>query len=176
MAAVIFAKIEIVGLTPLLAQVSNMSEDVQKKVSAEIEASCLIIVRNAKRRAPKNVGRLAQLITYVKHGLLDFEIISAANQSAYMEFGTKKLVSIPAGFESLAASFRGVNIGSGGVSAKDQIYTWAKQKGIKKQFWYPIYRKIMTLGITPHPYMIPALSELTNLQTRIKKLIDTYEP
>lgn len=164
--------IRIVGIDNLIREVATFSEEVQKRVSMEIEASCMKIVRDAKRLAPANVGRLKQGITYVKHSVLDFEIVSAANYSAYMEFGTKSLANVPADYADLAAQFKGVNISSGGVTLKQAIYTWAKQKGIDPKIWYVIYRKIYMVGVRPHPFFIPALVELNNLEKRIRKYVN----
>jgi HK97 gp10 family phage protein len=157
------------GLDVLLKNLTRLPEEVQKRISMEMEASCMTIVRNAKRAAPINVGRLKQGITYVKHSALSFEIISAANYSAYMEFGTKGSTVVPAGFEEIAAEFKGVSIDSGGVSLKQAIYTWAKQKGIDPKLWFVIYRKIAVMGVKPHPFFIPALIELKRLEQRIQK-------
>lgn len=170
--AITLGKIEVKGFDTLLKQVAALPMEIQKKISYEIEASCLTIVRNAKRNAPVNMGRLRQGITYIKHGMLNFEIISAANYSAYMEFGTKTLVAIPAGYEYLAAPFKGVSIDTGGMTLKQAIYTWAKQKGINPKLWWPIYKKIAIYGVRAHPFFIPALVELTNLEKRIQKYIN----
>jgi HK97 gp10 family phage protein len=163
--------IELPGFEELIKKIQTFSDDLQKKIDREMEASCLTIVRNAKRKAPKNVGRLVQGITYVKHGLLNYEVISASNYSAYMEFGTKRLVQVPAGYEDFAAAFKGVSIDSGGLKARDAIYLWAKQKGIAKKWWYFIYKKIMIKGIKPHPFFIPALIEFQELEKRINNII-----
>ena len=163
------------GFEDLIKKVEDLPEDIQKRISMEIEASCMTIVRNAKRAAVTNVGRLKQGITYVKHGPLNFEIISAANYSAYVEFGTKKLVSVPAGYEDIAMEFKGVSIDSGGVSLKQAIYTWAKQKGIDPKLWFFIYRKIAVIGVKPHPFFIPALAEIPRLYARIQKYINKVD-
>lgn len=165
-------QIRLEGFDRLLRQIEQLPDQIQKRISMEIEASCLTIIRNAKRRAPKNMGRLIQGITYVKHGPLNFELISSANYSAYMEFGTKSLVSVPPGYEELAAGFKGVSIDSGGATLKHAIYTWAKQKGIPANVWYLIYRKIARFGVKPHPFFIPALVELSMLERRIQKYIN----
>lgn len=164
--------IELPGFDQLLKDIQRYSADVQKRIDREMEASCLTIVRNAKRKAPKNVGRLVQGITYVRHGPLNYEVISAANYSAYMEFGTKSLVQVPAGYEEFASQYKGISIDTGGLKFKDAIYTWAKQKGIEKKWWYWIYKKIQQQGVRPHPFFIPALIEFTELEKRIKRIID----
>lgn len=164
--------IQMLGLSELLAEIAKLDKRVIKLASMELEAACLTVVRDAKRAAPKDVGRLTQLISYVKHGDLDFEIVSAANTSAYLEFGTKTFVNVPPGWEDFAQLYQGVNVNNGGKKMKEAIFEWAKRKGISENFWYPIYLKIVRFGIRPHPFFIPALVEFTKVEARIKKLLD----
>lgn len=164
--------IEMLGLTELLANVAKLDKRIIKLVSMELEAACLTVVRDAKRAAPKDVGRLTQLISYVKHSDLDFEIVSAANYSAYMEFGTGAYASVPTGWDKFAALYQGVSINTGGKRLKEAIYEWAKRKGIDEKWWYWIYKKIQTTGIKPHPFFIPALVEFVKVEARIQKILN----
>jgi HK97 gp10 family phage protein len=171
--AVTIGNIRVDGLSDLLQEIERYEAAFIKRVDREIEASCLKMVRDMKAKAPVNAGRLRQLITYKKKGLLNYELISAANYSAYMEFGTKMHVSVPTGYEFLAAQFKGVNISSGGQTMKEAIFTWAKQKGIEKKWWWWIYVKIMQQGVRPHPFFIPALIEFKQLENRIRIMLNS---
>lgn len=172
MASVSFGSIKIDGLESALKDIDRYSADVQKKISNELQAFCLIVVQKGKRAAAKNYGRLAQGISYVKVDDLNFVIISAADYSAFMEFGTKSKTQIPAGYESLARQFKGMKIDSGGISLKQAIYTWADKKGINKKIWWAIYNKIVKVGVTPHPFLIPAiLEEQPKLLNRVKNIL-----
>lgn len=166
-----FLNIAVLGLGEVLKNIDLLDRELVRRIDLEIEASCLTMVRDMKRAAPTNVGRLKNLISYVKVKELDYKLVSAANYTAYMEFGTKSETVIPAGYEDLAAQFRGVSIDTGGQTLKEAIYTWAKQKGIDKKYWYGIYKKILIKGVKPHPFFIPALVELTQLENRIQKIL-----
>jgi HK97 gp10 family phage protein len=169
---VTIGNIRVDGLSDTLQQIERFEEAFIKRVDREIEASCLKIIRDMKARAPKNVGRLVQQITYKKKGPLNYELISGANYSAYLEFGTKLNVRIPAGYQYLASQFKGVNIPGGGKTMKEAIYDWAQQKGIDKKWWWWIYLKIQQQGIKPQPFFIPALGEFTLLENRIKIMLN----
>jgi hypothetical protein len=179
--AVTIGNIKILEFDALLKDIDKFSERVQKRVDLEIQASMMTIVRDSKKNSAINQGRMRSLMTYVKHAPFEYEFISAANYTAYIEFGTKSLamrgVIIPQGLESvvneLAAQFKGVSIDSGGVKLKDAIYEWARQKGIEEKWWYWIYKKIQTVGVKAHPAIIPALAELLRLQDRIRKILST---
>lgn len=92
-------------------QLKNYSQSIQRKIGNEIKASAFTIAANAKRDAPKDKGRLVQLIS-VKQGatVFDIEVISQADYSAYVEFGTGSGVRITPGFEAIAALARGRGI------------------------------------------------------------------
>lgn len=170
--AVTIGNIRIEGISDLLLQIEKFDAAFQRAVDKEIEASCLKIVRDMKRLAPVNMGRLRQQITYKKLKPLKYELVSAANYSAYMEFGTKNNVRIPKGYGLLASQFKGVNINSGGMTMKEAIYQWAKQKGIDKKWWWWIYVKIKQQGVKAQPFFIPALVEFTLLENRIRIMIN----
>lgn len=163
--------IEIVGLGELIKSIDLADEQLVRRIDMEMQASCLQIERDAKRMAPYNVGRLSQLIKATKKGVLNYEIVSAANYSSYMEFGTKSYVMVPAGWDEFAVQYEGVSIDSGGVTLKQAIYEWARQKGIDEKWWYWIYKKIMLMGVKPHPFFIPALVELGKLEIRIANIL-----
>lgn len=170
--AVTIGNIRVDGLSDVLAEIGRYEVELQRRVDREIEASCLKIVRDMKTRAPVNLGRLRSQITYKKKGPMNYELISPANYSAYLEFGTKTNVRIPPGYQFLAAQYKGVNIDSGGLTMREAIYQWAKQKGIAKKWWWWIYLKIMQQGIKPQPFFIPALVEFTLLENRIRIMLN----
>jgi len=137
-----------------------------------MEACAINIVRDAKVLAARNIGILARGISYVKISEFDFKIISAANYSAFMEFGTKRSVVIPAGFEEEAAKFKGVKIDSGGQTLLQAIEIWAKQKGIPDKDVLFIYLKILFQGVKPHPFIIPAyLANIKKLEKRLTRIL-----
>lgn len=168
--------ISLSGLNAVNISIDNYSKELFQEVDYEFQACALNIVKDAKvaaARNAKNLGFLARGISQVKKSMFNYQIISAANYSAFMEFGTKSLVSVPSGFEDLANSFKGVKIDNGSITFKQAIYTWAEQKGISEKLWYPIYMKIAIMGVKPHPFLIPAyVSNTIKLQNRLNLLLN----
>lgn len=166
--------ISLAGLNEVIYEINSYDKALQEEVDFEFLACAIGIVKDAKiaaARNAKNVGFLERGISQIKIAPFRYQIVSPANYSAFVEFGTKNLVSIPAGFEDLANSFRGLKIDNGGISFKQAIFTWAEQKGIDEKLWYPIFIKIAINGVRPHPFLIPAyISNVTKLQNRLNLL------
>jgi len=112
--------VEIRGLRELQAKISSMPKEIHKEVSAVVEAGAKKWVRDAKRDAPVDVGFLKNGISYAQvissPTKTAFEVVSNAEYSAYMEWGTITKVNIPSGEEGYASQFKGRGIKtSGGI-------------------------------------------------------------
>lgn len=157
-------------LNRILADIQTQTEIVLNEIDFEFEASCLNIVAQAKIKAAKDFGKLAQQISYVKEGRLQYTIVSGSDYSAYMEFGTKDFVDIPEGWEEVAEAFKGVSINSGGLTLYQAIKAWAQRNAIDNV--YGVYIKILHRGVYAHPYLIPAYEEeVPKLLKRIKSIL-----
>jgi len=128
------------------------------EVDLELHAGAVDIEREAVSRAPVNLGNLKSSIVIepkAPNGGLKYEVVCGAVYAPFIEFGTRKQVKVPSGYEQYAAQFKGASTGST-RSFKEAILQWMKDKGIDMKFAYPIMRKIMIEGIKPQPFMIPA--------------------
>lgn len=99
--------ITINGLPDLIKRFNEFPDKIKQEIKEELQASGLTIVRNAQARAPYNTGLLSRRISTYSSGELQQTIVAATKYSAYQEFGTGTLTSIPAGYELLAAEFQG---------------------------------------------------------------------
>lgn len=159
------------GLDKLLGKVSALPAKLKEEIDFEIGASAKQIERDAKRDAPKNVGFLVNEISSFKNKDLDWEVVSAASYSPFVEFGTRGKVRIPAGLENFAGQYASTK-GASSLGAKEAIFEWCKQKGIEPKAWYPIFLSIMIHGIEPHPFFFHNfLKEKPKLIARIKKIL-----
>ena len=144
--------VEIRGLRELQAKISSMPKEIHKEVSAVVEAGAKKWVRDAKRDAPVDVGFLKNGISYAQvissPTKTAFEVVSNAEYSPYMEWGTKTKVSVPADQQSYAAEFRG----SGSGDAKKNIYNWMDRVGIPKERQWLVFRSIIVNGVKPQPF------------------------
>jgi len=166
--------ISLSGLNQVNFEINNLRDTIYEEVDFELQACALDIVRDAKiaaARNAKNIGFLERGISQFKVAPFNYQVVSAVNYSAFVEFGTKRLVQIPAGFEQLAAQFQGIKIDTGTMSFQQAIYTWADQKGIAKERWHGIFMKLLFVGARPHPVLIPAyITNINKLQTRLNAL------
>ena len=167
-------KIGVIGLSELLSSASKFPAEVQQEIEAEILDSVNQINGAQRRMAPKDQGGLARGIGNIRRraaNFAHFEIFSNAEQSGYMEFGTRYRVRVPSNLQAVAQEMRGRGITSK-LKAKEAIYAWCKRKGIEERAWYPIFIAIMTVGIIPHPFFFqPFFDEAPRLLERIKKVI-----
>jgi HK97 gp10 family phage protein len=164
--------LNIVGLKELQIKVSNLRKSgLRKEVNHVLEAGAKTFVRNAKRDAPVDFGVLRNLITYEKTGQSSFSIVSGANYSAYIEFGTRSRAVVPADLQTYASQFRGKGVGDY-YDFLNAILDWVKRKGLsdvtnsytgKKVGGKAAKENLVVLaeaialsilrhGIKPHPY------------------------
>lgn len=182
------------GLDNLTKRLKSIEDDLTRGVASEIAASALRIEKDAKRNAPVNMGTLRRSIHTVSNlNGLTSSVIVGASYGAYLEFGTGGKVSIPSGYESYAAQFKGQ---SGGTMAQfiDALTDWVKKKGLagtysvksqnrlgSKSVKYSqdeklarfLAFKILKKGIRAQAFLIPAYEvEKPKLYEKLKKMLN----
>lgn len=157
----------VVGLDPLLQRLKNAPRQIVEEVDGELEAAADAIAGRAIKDANKfkDEGGLQRGISVAKDKELQYRVVSAAKYSPFMEWGTKKQVSIPSSLTSYAAQFKGFKGGSKEEFLK-AITGWVRRKGIRfqgvvkgrtkkltiAQTAYIIYRSILAKGVKPQPF------------------------
>lgn len=166
------------GMIELRRRLQAVKVTLPATISAELQDGANAIAAEAKQRAPGDQGILRNLISAAKIDPLQFEVVSGAEYSPFLEFGTGAKVSIPPGLEEYAAQFKG-DFASGtysegsGLTAKEAIFAWCERQGIEKELWYAIYVSVMTNGINPHPFFFPAVNRITPIIIdRVNKALD----
>lgn len=159
--------VKVQGLDKALSRLNDLPKRLQQEVQGEIDASAESIRSEAISAVPVDTGFLKGKITVVREGDLTREVVAQSKYAAYVEFGTKTKVKVPAELASYAASFKG---GKSTIKAKDAIYAWCQRNGIQKELWYFIYRSIMKKGISPKPYLYPAF--FREIPRLTKRLVD----
>jgi len=152
------------GMKELEGKLSKLSTELKVDVSDEINASALKIENQAKRLAPVNFGQLRNSI-YLKEQKVEkgivFTVGAKASYAPYVEFGTGGKVSIPAGFEELAGSFKGKK-GGKFEDMVEALMKWGLAKGYiqsgkgARQHAFYMALKILKNGLRPQPFLIPA--------------------
>lgn len=181
------------GLDSLTKRLNSIKNDVSNEVANELSASSMNIEKMAKREAPVNLGGLRNSIHALSSSKLTHSVVVGASYGAYIEFGTGGKVSIPAGYESYAAQFKGGKNGTFADMVKD-LAQWVKRKGLAGSYSvktqrrvgsrstqsdqdmklaYAIAISILRNGIRPQPYLIPAYEiEKPKLFKRLKTLLN----
>lgn len=185
--------IDLSGIPRLEKRLKDIENNLTVELAKELSASTLKIEKAAKRLAPVNMGTLRQSIHATSKDKLTHYVEVGASYGAYVEFGTGGKVSVPAGYENYAATFKG---GKGG-KLEDMIKAltlWVKRKGLAGTYNPTTGRrrggsklkatqdeklarflaiKILRNGIRPQPYLIPAYeAEKPKLIEKIKKMIN----
>ena len=187
-------KVNVIGLDSYLKRLETAKKTVQAEVSGEIGDAALKFRDDAARTAVANGGdrgTLAKSISAQQNNLFNWTVAVGATYGAFVEFGTKGKARVPAGFEDVAARFKGFK-GNGG-KLYDAIYQWVKRKGITatysvktqrrtkskgedkrtQQIAFLIARSIYRYGITPKPFFYMQVTPVRNqLFERIKVIMN----
>lgn len=163
--------LELQGIDKLMTALSGMPEKVKKEIGAEIRFAAEEIEATAAQQAPADQGLLRNEISSFKVDELEYDIVSAADYSAFVEFGTRGKAVIPAGLQDYASQYMNRK-GATSLGAKEAIFNWCKRKGIDPKAWYPIFLSIMINGTRPHPFFFSALDKVKpKLIERIKNIL-----
>lgn len=168
--------VTIKGLDSLTKKLQNLSEDLQTEVDAEMSASATTIAHNAANRAPVDEGRLRGAIKDDVSTRFRKTVSVNLDYAPFIEFGTKKKVSVPNGLEAYAAQFK-KKLGKGGFNEMvKSLEGWLKRhgqggKGLKNRARM-LALKILRNGIKPQPYLFPAyFDEQPKLMKRLEEII-----
>jgi HK97 gp10 family phage protein len=143
------------GISSVIAELRGKSKQLDTILEAETKNAALKIEKDAKTYAPKNFGKLAQSISNLKSGDLNYKVTVNEAYGAYMEFGTGAKVKVPADFQEMAASFKGQKTGTFAEGLK-RIEAWCRAKGIDEKRAKWIFLKILGAGLNPQPFLHPA--------------------
>lgn len=188
-------KANVIGLDSYLKRLQTAKKTVQAEVSGEIGDAAFKFRDDAARTAVANGGdrgTLAKSISAQQNGPFNWTVAVGATYGAFVEFGTKGKARVPAGFEDVAAKFKGFK-GNGG-KLYDAIYQWVKRKGLTatysvktqrrskftkseekrtQQIAFLIARSIYRYGITPKPFFYMQVTPVRNqLFERIKVIMN----
>ena len=165
------------GLSSTVSELRKFGEKAEKLINAETQSTAFNIEEDAKKRAPKNFGKLAQSISTSqpisdKNKSIISRVITVNElYGAYMEFGTGSKVNVPAEFADMAATFKGKKQGTF-KQGLEAIKVWCKAKGIPEEAAYPIFAKILGAGVNPQPFLYPAyIKGKKDYQNNLERLL-----
>jgi hypothetical protein len=164
--------ITLTGWKEFETKLANLPKILEAEVGGEVEDAGRLWADLAKNSAPVDVGFLRGSITSKQLAPMVNEVVSPAEYSAWMEWGTKTRVQVPGDLQAYAAQFRGGGAGAG--NAKAMIYAWMKRVGVAPQFYWPVFFSIITKGVHPHPFFFIQVPLVENqLRARIEKILKT---
>lgn len=168
--------INITGAKELQNRLNNLSGKLETRIGFELEDGARAIAAEAKQRAntgAADTGFMSNKISSYKQDILHYPVVSPAIYSAYVEFGTRSQVSVPAELSEFAAQYMG-SAGASSLGAKEAIYAWCKRKGIDEKAWYAIFISIMVKGAKPHPFFFPAVNRIKPIIiNKVKKVLES---
>ena len=163
--------VTIKGLSSTVSELRKFGKDAEELINAETQSTAFNIEEDAKKRAPKNFGKLAQSISHLKVKPALYKVTVNEVYGAYIEFGTGTKVSVPAEFADMAATFKGKKQGTF-KQGLEAIKVWCKAKGIPEEAAYPIFAKILGAGINPQPFLYPAyIKGKKDYQNNLERLL-----
>jgi hypothetical protein len=112
----------------------------------EIDGECMDAANEweqlAKLAAPVDKGYLRQNITNKQLGLMNYEVTSNALYSAYREWGTGVLVSVPPDLAEYAITFKGAGLRQ--VNSRPTPYFFVQQPIVQKNLFEKITKVLNT--------------------------------
>jgi HK97 gp10 family phage protein len=114
------------NLDKVIKQMQNLGVNAEKSIVKINEKTAQEIVSNAKVNA-RNLGvfdngKLVQGIATNSEGKLNQVVFAKEKYSAYMEFGTGGLVSVPSELKEVAAKFKGKGIKKINIQPRPFLY------------------------------------------------------
>jgi hypothetical protein len=178
-------KISLKDFDTSIKQIRQKSNDLIEELDEAAFTYALDVQKSAKRAAPVDFGFLRDKILVETKGVGDYEVAAQMEYAPYIEFGTKRYVSVPEEAREIAQAAKGKN-GRGSYNEMiDKLTAWVKRKGIaateikqvgsgkrKGQFQKAGFLKqaimerqlakfiafiILTKGIKPQPFLFPSI-------------------
>jgi hypothetical protein len=184
--------VKVNGLKEVQAQIKSYSASLEKKADAIVANNIREMVRNAKRDAPKDFGRMAGAITAKKIKDADWSMTCDVAYAVYMEFGTKGNYRPIPGIDP--SEFKATGEGKSGKGFYDSILEWVKRNGIAgtfsvstkkrtgskidrqiedEQTAFAIYLSIMRHGVKPHPFFFKQIQvQEPKIQADFQQLVN----
>jgi len=163
------------------------------EIDDELTAEAFSIKREADTKAPKYEGGLR---AHIDNEYLNKEISYPQFYAPYIEFGTGSKVIIPPSYEEYAKQFKGPARRGNVQDFFKEMVLWVKRKGLAgrystktrrrlgskakresedREVAYAIMHHILTFGVTPHPFFIPAFTAgKDKVLRRLRTIINKY--
>ncbi len=126
-------RLEIRGLKELKKKIGQIPQKVVDEVDGAMQVAATDFEDRAVAAAPVDTGRLKGAISSARLGEMNWKVVSAADYSAYVEFGTRSSVFIPQGLETYAKQFQTSDGTGRGMSARPFFFPQS----------YPVFKQLV---------------------------------
>lgn len=110
------------GFDAYAKRLKNAPSKLLQEADLEASAAAINIEKDAKNRAPHDLGALRASINHAKLGEGHYEVTASVNYAAYVEFGTRSRVDVPPDLTEYALQFKRSD-GSGlGMAARPYLF------------------------------------------------------
>jgi HK97 gp10 family phage protein len=142
-------------LVKILTELKNNYKEVDKEFKEAVSINALEGRNEAVKKAPAAFGKLRQQIGVENTNDYEKKVVSNADYSAYVEFGTGGKVDVPSEWQQIANEAKGKS-GKSFEDGLEAIKEWCRLKGIDQTAAYPILISVIREGQEPRPFMFPA--------------------
>jgi hypothetical protein len=164
--------ITITGFKEFNNKLKSLPKEVKDEAGLHVRDAAEKWSELAQLAAPVDQGFLRARIKPKEISQMNWEVISASEGSAWMEWGTKRKAKVPAAMAAYAQQFKGKGNGTA-EQAINNLMGWVERKGIRfdsaglyasgkkkgqnkklslEQTAYIIFHFIMINGIKPQPF------------------------
>jgi hypothetical protein len=178
-------KITTKGFAAAIKELKTSSAELIDEIDTAAQVYAVNVQESAKMAAPRDFGFLGDKIIIDNDKLGDYEIVVQQEYAPYIEFGTKRYVSVPEEAREIAQAAKGKKGRGSYEQMIDRLTGWVKRKGIaateikkvgsgkrKGQFQKAGFLKqaimerqlakfiafiILTKGIKPQPFLFPSI-------------------
>jgi HK97 gp10 family phage protein len=142
-------------LVKILNELKKNYKEVDKEFKEAVSINALEGRNEAVKKAPAAFGKLRQQIGVENTNDYEKKVVSNADYSAYVEFGTGGKVDVPSEWQQIANEAKGKS-GKSFEDGLEAIKEWCRLKGIDQTAAYPILISVIREGQEPRPFMFPA--------------------
>jgi HK97 gp10 family phage protein len=144
-------------LAKILAELKKNHKEVDKEFRDAVSINALEGRNEAVKKAPAAFGKLRQQIGIESINNYEKKVVSNADYSAYVEFGTGGKVDFPPEWEDIARQAKAKKGSTGSFDdGVEAVAEWCRLKGIDQKNAPSILFFLMKDGQEPRPFMFPA--------------------
>ena len=110
------------GLEQVLAVYQNAENEIVQRLESSLVKNVAAMAQEARNKVPVDTGMLKGATGWARLGPLSYDVYSHKTYAPYVEFGTGRLVDVPAGLEEYAMQFKGKGVRQVNLPARPYFF------------------------------------------------------